>query len=96
MFDICLLRAENEQTRADGVEVDEARFFTLKELQSLPRLQFVSRMNIVPVLQGRTSVLRLYSDPFMPPGRGNLYAAEGIGEEHRRLLDILQRDQGRP
>ena len=91
---ICLLRTKNDQAQPDGVEVDEARFFTLEELEDLPRLQFLSRMNIVPILQGNVTVLPFYCDPFTPPSKGILYAAEGIYEEHRRMLDLLQEDQG--
>lgn len=92
---ICLLRAEGEKAQADGVEVDEARFFALEELDNLPRSQFLSRMNIVPVLQGNTTILPFYSDPFTPPGRGILSAAEGICKEHNRMLDILKEDPPR-
>lgn len=92
---ICLLRAESEEARPDGIEVDQARFFTREELEGLPRLQFLTRMNVVPVLEGNTTVLPFYFDPFTPPGRGILYAAEGIHEEHRRMLDLLQEGQSR-
>ena len=90
---ICLLRAKCEEARPDGVEVDRARFVTREELEDLPHLQFLTRMNVIPVLEGNTTVLPFYFDPFTLPGRGILYAAEGIYKEHQRMLGLLQQGQ---
>ena len=93
---IFLLTAEDTRTQPDGYEVDDARFFTLEELETLPRLQFISRMNIIPALQGNTTVLPFYADPFTPPGKGVLYAAEGIREEHERTMHLIRTGQVSP
>ena len=64
---IFLLRALNDTSRADGHEVDEARFFDLEALQKLPRLQPFSRMLVTRALQGQITVLHFQPHPDFPP-----------------------------
>jgi ADP-ribose pyrophosphatase YjhB (NUDIX family) len=54
---IFLLRAPNETVKVDGFEIDQARFFTFSEIQSLERLQPLSRLIVTKVLQGQTQLL---------------------------------------
>ncbi len=70
---IFLLRALSEASRADGREVDEARFFDLAAVQNLSRLQPFSRMLVTRALQGKTTVLRFQPHPNFPPEEYVIY-----------------------
>ena len=83
-----VMRAINSDPQPDGVEVDDARFFTLSELQTLPRLQWLSRLIVTPVLKGQATILPYYSIPDTPLlGKAVLYADENIRPAHQKLMD---------
>jgi ADP-ribose pyrophosphatase YjhB (NUDIX family) len=71
---IFLLRTMDEKAQADGFEVDEARFFTLAEVQALPRLQALSRLVVTRALQGETMVLTFHTHPEIQPEEYVIYA----------------------
>lgn len=57
------LLSTKKNTSADGTEVDEARFFSLKEVQALTRLQALSRVLITKILQGESKILTFHAHP---------------------------------
>jgi ADP-ribose pyrophosphatase YjhB (NUDIX family) len=71
---IFLLRTTDERAQADGFEVDQARFFTLAEVQALPRLQALSRLVVTQALQGQAKVLTFHIHPEIPPQEYVIYA----------------------
>lgn len=71
---IFLLRTTDEKAQADGFEVDEAHFFTLTEVQALPRLQALSRLVVTQALQGEATVLTFHTHPEIPPEEYVIYA----------------------
>jgi 8-oxo-dGTP diphosphatase len=71
---IFLLRTTDEKAQADGFEVDKARFFTLAEVQALPRLQALSRLVVIQVLQGEATVLMFHTHPEIPREEYVIYA----------------------
>jgi len=56
---IFLLDASKKGTRPDGIEVDNAKFFTVAEMQTLPKLQPLSKLVATQVLQGKVKILTL-------------------------------------
>lgn len=60
---IFLLRAPNEFVKVDGFEIDQARFFSFSEIQTLERLQPLSRLIVTKVLQGQTQLLTFHQHP---------------------------------
>jgi 8-oxo-dGTP diphosphatase len=74
---IFLMRASGGDMRVDGVEVADARFFALEELESLSRLQSLSRLVVIPALQGEITALLAFPHPHTMPSRGMLYAGVG-------------------
>ena len=71
---IFLLRTTDGKVQADGFEVDEARFFTLAEVQALPRLQALSRLVVTQALRGEAAVLTFHTHPEIPPEEYVIYA----------------------
>lgn len=71
---IFLLRAADTTAQPDGVEVDQARFFTLDEALALPRLQGLSRLVITQALQGQARVLTFSPHPQFSPDEYVIYA----------------------
>jgi ADP-ribose pyrophosphatase YjhB (NUDIX family) len=63
---IFLLATPHAQTAPDGVEIDEARYFTLDEALALPDLNPLSRLVIAHALQGKTHVLTSQPHPTIP------------------------------
>lgn len=70
---VFLLHASTEEAQADGVEVDEARYFTLAEVQTLPRLRALTRLVATRALEGRMHVLTFHPHPAFSPGEYVLY-----------------------
>jgi ADP-ribose pyrophosphatase YjhB (NUDIX family) len=87
---VLLLEAEERDARADGVEVDEARWVALDELAGLPGLQSLARLIVTPILQGAITVLPPFPHPRTPAGLGILYAGEGAREGHERMARAFQ------
>jgi 8-oxo-dGTP diphosphatase len=71
---IFLLRTTEDKAQADGFEVDEARFFTLAEVQALPQLQALSRLVVTQALQCEATVLTFHTHPQIPPEEYVIYA----------------------
>jgi 8-oxo-dGTP diphosphatase len=71
---IFLLRTTEDKAQADGFEVDEARFFTLAEVQALPQLQALSRLVVTQALQCEATVLTFHPHPQIPPEEYVIYA----------------------
>lgn len=71
---IFLLRADTEEAQADGSEIDEARYFTLVEVQALPRLQILSKFVATQVLERKTKALVFYAHPEFQPGEYTIFA----------------------
>jgi len=70
---IFLLQTTTEETNADGVEVKEARFFTLAEAQELSGLRTLSRMIVTRVLEDNIHILAFHPHPDFSPGEYVLY-----------------------
>lgn len=70
---IFLLRAGNEEAQADGVEIDEARYFTLAQAQALPRLRALSGLIAARALVGAANLLTFQPHPTFPPSEYVLY-----------------------
>ncbi|HLX39853.1 MAG TPA: NUDIX domain-containing protein [Ktedonobacteraceae bacterium] len=70
---VFLMHATNEDTRADGLEVAEARYFTLAQVQSLSRLRALSRIVVTRVLEGKVNLLEFHPHPEFPPSEFVLY-----------------------
>jgi ADP-ribose pyrophosphatase YjhB (NUDIX family) len=68
-----LMQASSEETRADGVEVAEARYVTLAEMQALPRVRALSKMVVSRVLEGRSNLLAQHPHPDFSPQEFVLY-----------------------
>jgi ADP-ribose pyrophosphatase YjhB (NUDIX family) len=85
---VFLLKTGDGNARADGVEVDDARFVTLDELSSLPGLQSLTRLLVTPILQGEVTVLPCFPHPRTPSGKGMLYAGEGTRAGHERMCRV--------
>jgi 8-oxo-dGTP diphosphatase len=64
---IFLLRATDDEVQADGIEVAEARFFTLDEMQALPQLQPLSRLIVTKALRGEAAILEFNAHPRHSP-----------------------------
>jgi ADP-ribose pyrophosphatase YjhB (NUDIX family) len=64
---IFLLTAESDTTQPDGIEIDEARFFTFEEVQALPRLRTLSRLIIARVFENQTKLLAQLAHPDFSP-----------------------------
>ncbi len=60
---IFLLRTQNETVKVDGFEIDQAVFFTFSEVQTLERLQPLSRLIVTKVLQGQIQLLTFHQHP---------------------------------
>jgi len=71
---IFLLRTTEDKAQADGFEVDEARFFTMAEVQALPQLQALSRLVVTQALQGGATLLTFHTHPQIPPEEYVIYA----------------------
>ena len=71
---IFLLRARDDEAIADRREVDEARFFSVEEIQELPRLQKLSRLLVTMALKGEASVLQFHTHPDIPATEYVIYA----------------------
>ncbi len=71
---IFLLRARDDEAKADRREVDEARFFSVEEIQELPRLQKLSRLLVTKALKGEASVLKFHTHPDIPATEYVIYA----------------------
>ena len=67
------LRAESETARPDEVEVDRARYFTLAEMERLPRLNALSKLVVAQALLGDTTILNLHPHPTIPADEYTLY-----------------------
>jgi ADP-ribose pyrophosphatase YjhB (NUDIX family) len=90
---VFLLNTGDRDVRADGIEVDEARFFTLEELGRLPGLQSLTRMIVTPILQGEVTVLPAFPHPRILSSKGMLYAGEATREGHERMCHALGRSR---
>jgi 8-oxo-dGTP diphosphatase len=64
---VFLSHASTEEAQADGVEVNEARYFTLAEVETLPRLRALSRMLAIRALEGKIQVLTFHPHPSFSP-----------------------------
>jgi ADP-ribose pyrophosphatase YjhB (NUDIX family) len=73
-----LMRAVEGEPRCDGIEVDDARFFALEDLQELPRLERLTRLVITPVLKGEMNVLPYFPYPDENSQNMFLYAGESV------------------
>ncbi len=67
------MRADDEIARPDEIEVDRAHYFTLAEVEKLPRLNALSKMIIVPALLGDITLLKFHPHPSIPANKYVLY-----------------------
>lgn len=63
---IFLLHSDSEIAQPDGVEIKEARYFTLEEVQQLERLRPLSKLVISRVLENKYKMLTQYTLPEYP------------------------------
>ena len=70
---VFLLQASTEVTQADGVEVSEARYFTLAEVQTLPRVRALTRLLATRALEGKVYVLTFHPHAAFSPSEYVLY-----------------------
>jgi ADP-ribose pyrophosphatase YjhB (NUDIX family) len=73
VYIMSLLHTTDDQTHPDGVEVDDARFFALSEVEVLSGLQALSRLVVTKVLQGKANVLTFHSHPRYSPEEYMIY-----------------------
>jgi ADP-ribose pyrophosphatase YjhB (NUDIX family) len=70
---IFLLRASSEKTKADGVEVLDARFFTRDEVETLANVTPMSRILIIRALEGKLRLLEYVPVPAYPTSEYALF-----------------------
>lgn len=70
---VFLLHAPDETAQADKVEVTDARYFTLAEINATTEINALSRLVTSRVLEGRASVLPFQAHPTLPPSEYVLY-----------------------
>lgn len=63
---VFLLYSEDANPSPDGVEIQEARFFTFEEIQTLPKLRPLSKLLITQVFESKTQSLMGSSLPEYP------------------------------
>lgn len=86
---VFLLEGQTDDVRVDGHEIDEARFFTLRELRRLQGLQSLSRLVATSALQGRATIWPYYPHARIPATKQVLFAGEKVRPEYRRLVHAL-------
>jgi len=70
---IFLLQSQTEATQPDGVEVDDARYFTFSEVQSLSTLNTLSRIVVIHALEQKIHMLTFHPHPTLAPSEYVLY-----------------------
>jgi ADP-ribose pyrophosphatase YjhB (NUDIX family) len=70
---IFLLRAKSEEPRADGVEVLDARLFSLDEVRALPDVTPLSRILVTQALESPLCLLKRTPVPTYAPGEIALF-----------------------
>lgn len=70
---VFLMQAPDEDTHADGLEVAEARYFTLAQVQSLSPLRALSRIVVTRALEGKVNLLEFHPHPGFSPKEFVLY-----------------------
>ncbi|HLJ34662.1 MAG TPA: NUDIX domain-containing protein [Ktedonobacteraceae bacterium] len=70
---VFLMQAPDEDTHADRLEVAEARYFTLDEVQNLFSLRVLSRIVVTRVLEGKVNPLLYHPHPNFSPDEFVLY-----------------------
>lgn len=71
---IFLLHADSGEAQADGIEIQEARFFTFDEVQNLPRLRTFSKTLVNLVFEQKTKLLTAHAHPDFSLNEFILYA----------------------
>lgn len=70
---VFLLQTADEHTHADGLEVAEARYFTLAQVQSLSPLRALSQIVVTRALEGKVNLLEFHPHPSFSPKEFMLY-----------------------
>jgi ADP-ribose pyrophosphatase YjhB (NUDIX family) len=68
------LQSTHDNAHADGIEVDEARFFNLQEILELSSLQELTRLVITKILQGEAKILTFHAHPTISAEEYIIYA----------------------
>jgi 8-oxo-dGTP diphosphatase len=86
---VFLLEAKTNKIKIDGIEIDEARFCSMDEINKLPNLQSLSQLVISSALQGKSTVLPIYPHPEIPLSEGLLCAGDDVQDEFSQISHLL-------
>ncbi len=86
---IFLLEAKMNEILIDGIEIDNARFYSLDEINKLPHLQSLSQLVVSSALQGKSTVLPIYPHPEIPLSEGLLCAGNDIQDGFSQISHLL-------
>ncbi len=70
---VFLMESSNEETHADGLEVAEASYFTLPQIQNLPHIRALSLLLVSRALEGKVKLLEFHPHPVFPQDEFVLY-----------------------
>ncbi|MHB8597938.1 MAG: NUDIX domain-containing protein [Ktedonobacteraceae bacterium] len=70
---VFLMQASDEEAHADGIEVAEASYFTLAQVQNLPHVRALSCLLISRTLEGKVKLLEFHPHPVFPQDEFVLY-----------------------
>jgi hypothetical protein len=73
----------------DGIEIDDACFYSMDEINKLPLLQSLSQLVILSALQGKSTVLPVYPHPEIPLSEGLLCAGDDVQDEFSQIFHLL-------
>ncbi len=83
------LNAEDSQIKIDGFEIDDARYFTLQEIQDISQLQSLSQLMVTSALQEKSAVLPIYNHPRIPLDDAVFCAGNDVADEFEKLSHLL-------
>jgi ADP-ribose pyrophosphatase YjhB (NUDIX family) len=86
---VFLLEAKTNKIKIDGIEIDNARFYSLDEINKLPHLQSLSQLVISSALQKKSTVLPIYPHPEIPLSEGLLCAGDDVQDEFSQISHLL-------
>jgi ADP-ribose pyrophosphatase YjhB (NUDIX family) len=86
---IFLLDAITNKIKIDGIEIDDARFCSLDEINKLPHFQSLSQLVVSSALQNKSTVLQIYPHPEIPLSEGLLCAGDDVQDEFSQISHLL-------
>lgn len=70
---VFLMHSPNEEAHADVLEVAEASYFTLAQIENLPHVRALSRLLTIRALEGNVKLLEFHPHPVFPQDEFVLY-----------------------